>query len=59
MANINKKYSADIKGVISVEDGRVIISVEDTGDIDFSVFVEDFIGKDNVKIAVSYGEQLV
>lgn len=59
MANINKKYSADIKGFISVEDGRIIVSVEDAGDIDLSDFVQDFIGKDNVKISVSYGEQIV
>lgn len=59
MANINKRYSADIKGAVSVDEGKIIISVEDVGDIDFSEFIQEFVGKDNVKITVAYGEQLM
>ena len=55
---INRKYGADIKGVISVEDGKVTISVEDVGDVDFADFIADFIGKEDVKITVAYGEQI-
>lgn len=55
---INKKYAADIKGLISVEDGKVVISVEDVGDIDFADFVTDFVGKEDVKVTITYGEQL-
>lgn len=55
---INKKFSADVRGVISVEGDKVIISVEDFGDIEFADFVADFLGKEDVKITISYGESV-
>lgn len=58
MSLMNKKISADIKGLISVEDNIITISVEDVGDIDFATFIADFVGKDDVKITLSYGEDL-
>lgn len=58
MSLMNRKYSADIKGVLSIEDGKIIVSVEDVGDVDLADFVKDFVDKEDVKIAISYGEQL-
>lgn len=57
---MNKKYSADIKGLISVDENKVItVSVEDVGDIDFATFIADFVDKDNVKVTLSYGEEVL
>lgn len=58
MSLMNRKYSADIKGVLSIEDGKIIVSVEDIGDVDLADFVKDFVDKEDVKITISYGEQL-
>ena len=56
-SKINKKYSCDIKGIISVDDGIITVEVED---IDTPVvladFIKDFVGKPDVKISVAYGE---
>lgn len=58
MSLMNRKYSADIKGILSIEDGKIIVSVEDIGDVDLADFVKDFVDKEDVKITISYGEQL-
>lgn len=57
-SKINKKYSADIKGVLSIEDGIITIQVEDMDEsIVLADFIKDFAEKE-IKIVVSYGEEL-
>ncbi len=55
---MNRKYCSDIRGVISVDDGKITVSVEDVGDVNFAEFIADYVGKDNVKITLSYGKEL-
>ena len=58
-SKINKKYACDIKGIISVDDGIITVEVEDVEEpIVLADFIKDFIGKPNVKISVTYGEEL-
>lgn len=58
-SKINKKYSCDIKGIISVDDGIITVEVEDVEDpIVLADFIKDFVGKSDVKISVAYGEEL-
>lgn len=57
MAKINRKYACDIKGIISTDDGIITVEVEDVDKpIVLADFIKDFVGKPDVKIAVSYGE---
>ena len=58
-SKINKKYSADIKGIISIDDGIITVQVEDVDEpIVLADFIKDFIDKEDTKIAISYGEEL-
>lgn len=58
-SKINKKYSCDIRGIISADDGIITVEVEDVAEpIVFADLIKDFIGKPDVKISVSYGEEL-
>lgn len=58
-SKINKKYSCDIRGIISADDGIITVEVEDVDEsIVFADLIKDFIGKPDVKISVSYGEEL-
>lgn len=57
MSKINRKYSCDIKGIVSTDDGIITAEVEDIDKpIVLADFIKDFVGKSDVKIAVSYGE---
>lgn len=57
-SKINKKYSADVKGVMSIDDGIVTVEVEDMNDpVILADLFKDFADKD-VKISISYGEEL-
>lgn len=57
-SKINKKYSADIKGVLSITDGIITIQVEDMDEpVVLADFIKDFAEKE-IKIVVSYGEEL-
>ena len=56
-SKINKKYACDIKGIISVDDGIITVEVEDVDTpVILADFIKDFVGKADVKISVSYGE---
>lgn len=55
---MNRKYSADIRGVISTDGDKITVSVEDVGDINFADFIGDFTEKENVKINISYAEEV-
>ena len=58
-SKINRKYSCDVKGIINVEDGIITVEVEDVDEpIVLADFINDFVGKPNVKISVGYGEEL-
>ena len=58
-SKINKKYSCDVKGLISVDDGIITVEVEDVEEpVVLADFIKDFVGKPDVKIAVLYGEEL-
>lgn len=56
-SKINRKYSCDIRGIISTDDGIITVEVEDVDTpVILADFIKDFVGKPDVKIAVSYGE---
>ena len=55
MADIKYNYKLNIKGVMSIDDGKITISLEDGGDFDFASLCSDFDGK-LVKIGVAYDE---
>lgn len=58
-SKVNRKYSCDVKGLISTDDGIITIEVEDMEEpVVLADFIKDFVGKPNVKISVSYGEEL-
>lgn len=58
-SKMNRKYSADVKGIVSVDDGIITVEVEDTDEpVLLADFIKDFVGKPDVKIAISYGEEL-
>lgn len=57
-SKINKKYGADIKGVLSIEDGVLSVEVEDIATpVVLSDLFQDFADKE-VKITIAYGEEL-
>lgn len=58
-SKINRKYSCDIKGIISTDDGIITVEVEDVAEpVILADFIKDFVGKPDVKISVAYGEEL-
>lgn len=57
-SKINKKYSADIKGILDIENDKLEIEVEDIENpINLAKFFADFKGKE-VKISITYGEEI-
>ena len=59
-SKINRKYSCDIKGNISINGDKITVEVEDVEDeINLAEFIRDFVDKPDVKIAVSYGEEII
>lgn len=58
-SKINRKYRCNVKGLISTDDGIITIEVEDMEEpVVLIDFIKDFVGKPDVKISVSYGEEL-
>ena len=56
-SKINRKYSCDIKGIISTDDSIITVEVEDVEKpIVLADFIKDFVGKPDLKISVAYGE---
>lgn len=55
MADIKYNYKLNIKGLMTVDDNDIIISVEDSGDYSLADLCQDFDGK-VVKISVAYDE---
>lgn len=59
-SKINRKYSCDIKGNISINGDKITVEVEDVEyEINLAEFIKDFVNKPDVKIAVSYGEEII
>ncbi|MEG0580240.1 MAG: hypothetical protein RR490_10030 [Niameybacter sp.] len=57
-SKINRKYGADVKGILSIEDGIITVEVEDVDTpVTLSDFFKDFSDKE-VKITIAYGEEL-
>lgn len=57
-SKINKKYGADIKGILSITEGKIEFEVEDTPKpVDLANFISDFNGKE-IKATFVYGEEL-
>ena len=58
-SKINRKYSCDIIGIVSTDDGIITVEVEDVDTpVGLADFIKDFVGKPDVKISVAYGEEL-
>ena len=59
MSAINRKYAANITGLLSIEkDGKIMVDVDDFPDpVDLAGFIGDFNGK-NTKISVSFAEDI-
>ena len=55
-ADIKYNYKLNVKGLMTVEDDKIIMSVEDSGDFSLAYLCEDFNGK-VVKIAVAYDKE--
>ena len=54
----NKKFGADIKGVLSIDDGIITVQVEDEDEATvLADYIKEFAEKE-VKISVAYGEEL-
>ena len=59
-SKINRKYSCDIKGNISINGDKITVEVQDVEDeINLAEFIKDFTDKPDVKIAVSYDEEII
>ena len=59
-SKINRKYSCDVKGLVLIDGDKITVSVEDIEDeINLAEFIKDFADKPDVKIAVSYGEEII
>ena len=59
-SKINRKYSCDVKGLVSIDGDKITVEVEDMEDeINLAEFIKDFADKPDVKIAVSYGEEII
>ena len=56
MSDVKKNFKVSVKGVMSIEGtGRIIMSVEDMGDIPLDRILDDFDGRE-IKMSVTYDE---
>lgn len=56
MSNVKKKYNVSVKGIMNIEpNGRIIMSVEELGDMPLDRILDDFDGRE-IKLAVNYDE---
>ena len=56
MSDVKKNFKVSVKGVMSIENtGRIIMSVEDMGDIALDRILDDFDGRE-IKMSVTYDE---
>lgn len=56
MSDVKKNFKVSVKGVMGIENnGRIIMSVEDMGDIPLDRILDDFEGRE-IKLSVTYDE---
>ena len=56
MSDVKKNFKVSVKGVMNIDsDGRIIMSVEDMGDIPLDHILDDFDGRE-IKMSVTYDE---
>jgi hypothetical protein len=56
MSDVKKNFKVSVKGVMSIEEnGRIIMSVEEMGDIPLDRILDDFDGRE-IKMSVTYDE---
>ena len=56
MSDVKKNFKVSVKGIMSIENnGRIIMSVEDMGDIALDRILDDFDGRE-IKMSVTYDE---
>ena len=55
MSDIKRKYNVSAKGLFTINNERLYISVEDLGDVALHTLLKDFDGKE-VKLQVNYDE---
>ena len=55
MADIKYNFKLNIKGLMTIENSKITVSVEDTGDYDLAYLCKDFNNK-LVKVSVAYDE---
>ena len=56
MSDVKKNFKVSCKGVMGIEPtGRIIMSVEDLGDIPLDRILDDFDGRE-IKLSVTYDE---
>ena len=56
MSDVKKNFKVSVKGVMSIEgNGRIIMSVEEMGDIPLDRILDDFDGRE-IKMSVTYDE---
>ena len=56
MSDVKKNFKVSVKGVMSIENtGRIIMSIEDMGDIALDRILDDFDGRE-IKMSVTYDE---
>lgn len=53
---VSRKYALNIQGVVTIEDGRIGIIVEDRGEFDLAELMSAF-NDNECKISVSYDEE--
>ena len=56
MSDVKKNFKVSVKGIMSIENtGRIIMSIEDMGDIALDRILDDFDGRE-IKMSVTYDE---
>ena len=56
MSDVKKNFKVSVKGVMSIDDdGRIIMSIEEMGDIPLDRILDDFEGRE-IKMSVTYDE---
>ena len=56
MSDVKKNFKVSVKGVMSIDDdGRIIMSIEEMGDIPLDRILDDFDGRE-IKMSVTYDE---
>ena len=55
---VQRKFALNIQGTVEINDGKIVVYVEDRGEFDLAELMKPFNGNE-CKIAVSYDEEYV